>query len=178
MNFPAKREWETVYHYKIRIAQKAMQVRTLAGAQSFVDEYIKYLNTLGLSDAIGDDPTVEYEPLKQDACAHLIFHAKQQTHWPYDRVNRVVALYETLLRERVEIEKITPPQFHLYFNTVKLASLNEYELAAVRVKIKLKNLSGYYLLSNGEKIRIDTNGTLEKDVPGLDLLPNLLMKLI
>ena len=80
----------------------------------------------------------------------------------------------------IQINKITPPTVDVYGSgDAFLGTLNEYELLDFRVQIKENRATGYYLIHNGEKIRIDQNGKPESWPDGLlDTMPNLLVKLI
>lgn len=95
--WPRRREYETVISYKMRLFKKALELKSKASAEAFVDQYIEFLRTLGLSDAIGDDPTMEYGALKKEAIQGFIGYAQMQTKWTLDRINRVVDLYKSLL---------------------------------------------------------------------------------
>lgn len=75
---------------------------------------------------------------------------------------------EEEVREMVKINKITPPTLDIYEpNGNLLGTVNEYEFLDVRVQIRKNQLSGYYLIFNGKKIRIDRNGELESYPDGL-----------
>ena len=80
----------------------------------------------------------------------------------------------------VKIKRITPQTVHLCNkNDNHLGTVNQYEFLDVLVQIKEKQLSGYYIVYNKEKIRIDRNGTLEYYPAGLfDLLSYYYSKLI
>jgi hypothetical protein len=68
----------------------------------------------------------------------------------------------------IHINKITPPTLDIYDPGGKLlGTVNEYELLDIRVQIKKEQISGYYLIFNDKKVRIDKNGELEEYPPGL-----------
>lgn len=78
------------------------------------------------------------------------------------------------------VKTIIPPTVDLYeADGTFLGTLNQYEFLDVRVQIKEHQLSGYFVVFKGEKIRIDKNGTLESYPNGMfDLIGNYLSKLI
>lgn len=60
-----------------------------------------------------------------------------------------------------------------------MGTANEYELLDLRVQIREANVSGYFLLFNGKKIRIDRKGELEDYPKGLlDTMSNFYFKLL
>lgn len=60
-----------------------------------------------------------------------------------------------------------------------LGMFNEYEFLDLRVQIKENEAKGYYLMYEGQNIRIDRYGTLEDYPEGLfDFLDNCLLKLL
>lgn len=80
----------------------------------------------------------------------------------------------------IKLKTIFPQEVDLYGpNESHLGKLNEYEFLDVLVQIKENQYSGYYVIFEGQKIRIDKNGTLEDYPIGLfDLLTDLRLKLI
>ena len=80
----------------------------------------------------------------------------------------------------ITIKKIIPPPADLYDpNNTLLGTLNEYELLDARVQIKKANESGYYIIFNKEKIRIDRQGEMESYPIGLfDLMSGFWCELI
>ena len=80
----------------------------------------------------------------------------------------------------IQIRKITPPTVDIYGpGDVFIGTFNEYEFLDFRVQIKKNQVNCYYLIFNGEKIRIDRNGELEKYPVGMmDTITDLLVKLI
>jgi hypothetical protein len=68
----------------------------------------------------------------------------------------------------IHINKITPPTLDIYDPSGNLlGTVNEYEFLDIRVQIKKEQISGYYLIFNDKKVRIDKNGELEEYPPGL-----------
>lgn len=68
----------------------------------------------------------------------------------------------------IKINKITPPTLDVYTSNGELiGEVNEYEFLDIRVQIKKLQLSGYYLIFKGKKVRIDRNGELEDYPIGL-----------
>ena len=82
--------------------------------------------------------------------------------------------------EELIIPKIEPQKVELYNpDGVLLGSFNQYETLDIRVQIKQKKLKGYYIVFNGDKIRIDRNGNLESYPDGLfDLISEYTCKII
>ena len=80
----------------------------------------------------------------------------------------------------IKLKTIFPQEVDLYGpNESHLGKLNEYEFLDVLVQIKENQYSGYYVIFEGQKIRIDKNGTLEDYPIGLfDSLTDLRLKLI
>ena len=80
----------------------------------------------------------------------------------------------------IKLKTIFPQEVDLYGpNESHLGKLNEYEFLDVLVQIKENQYSGYYVIFESQKIRIDKNGTLEDYPIGLfDLLTDLRLKLI
>jgi hypothetical protein len=80
----------------------------------------------------------------------------------------------------IKLKDIIPQEVDLYGpNETYLGKVNEYEFLDVLVQIKENQYSGYYVIFEGQKIRIDKNGTLEDYPIGLfDLLTDLRLKLI
>lgn len=80
----------------------------------------------------------------------------------------------------IKINKIEPPKLDLYTpDGSHLGCINEYEFLDARVQIKKKQVFGYYLIFNNEKIRLDKNGELEIYPKGLlDTMGNFYMKLL
>ena len=81
--------------------------------------------------------------------------------------------------KKVIVKKIKIPKVDLYSPGDKhLGFLNEYQFIDVRVQIKENKLSGYYVVFDGRKIKIDKNGELEDYPVGLfDQILNSLLKL-
>ena len=60
-----------------------------------------------------------------------------------------------------------------------MGEANEYELLDLRIQIKEAKVWGYYIIFNGQKIRIDRKGELEDYPIGLlDTMTYLLLELI
>lgn len=80
----------------------------------------------------------------------------------------------------IKLNTIIPQEVDLYApDGTYLGKVNEYEFLDVLVQIKENQYSGYYVIFEGQKIRIDKNGTLEDYPIGLfDLLTDLRLKLI
>lgn len=80
----------------------------------------------------------------------------------------------------IQINKIIPPTLQVYEpNENLIGTVNEYEFLDLRVQIKKLQLSGYYLIFNGKKVRIDRNGELEEYPIGLlDTMTNFYWELI
>ena len=80
----------------------------------------------------------------------------------------------------IQINKIIPPTLEVYEpNGDLIGTVNEYEFLDLRVQIKKLQLSGYYLIFNSKKVRIDRNGDLEEYPIGLlDTMTNSYCELI
>ena len=80
----------------------------------------------------------------------------------------------------IQLKKINSPVVEVFDPEGNLlGEANEYELLDLRVQIKEANVWGYYLIFNGQKIRIDRRGELEDYPIGLlDTMTYLLLKLI
>jgi hypothetical protein len=80
----------------------------------------------------------------------------------------------------IQINKIIPPTLEVYEpNGNLIGTVNEYEFLDLRVQIKKLQLSGYYLIFNFKKVRIDRNGELEEYPIGLlDTMTNFYCELI
>lgn len=80
----------------------------------------------------------------------------------------------------IKINKIAIPNVELFTpNCESLGIINEYELLDVRVQINKSKVSGYYLIFNNEKIRLDRFGELEYYPIGLlDTWSNYLLQLL
>jgi hypothetical protein len=80
----------------------------------------------------------------------------------------------------IEVKKISIPYVDLYDPSgTHLGQLNEYEFTDVRVQIKEKKISGYYIIFNKRKIMIGKNGGLEEWPDGLfDQLEKLYLSLL
>lgn len=80
----------------------------------------------------------------------------------------------------IQINKIIPPTLDIYDPSGNLlGTVNEYEFLDIRVQIKNNQLSGYYLIFKGKKVRIDRNGELEEYPIGLlDTMTDFYLKLI
>lgn len=82
--------------------------------------------------------------------------------------------------KKIKVYRIKPQEVDLYGPDGEfLASVNEYEFNDARVQIKELGLKGYYIFFEGQRIRIDSRGRLEKHPDGLfDTLQDLWRKLI
>lgn len=80
----------------------------------------------------------------------------------------------------VHINKIIPPTLDIYDPSGQLlGTVNEYEFLDIRVQIKDAQISGYYLIFNGDKVLLDKDGCLEYYPNGLlDTMEGLFCKLI
>ncbi len=80
----------------------------------------------------------------------------------------------------IKLKDIIPQEVDFYApDGTYLGKVNEYEFLDVLVQIKENQYSGYYVIFESQKIRIDKNGTLEDYPIGLfDLLTDLRLKLI
>ena len=80
----------------------------------------------------------------------------------------------------IKLKDIIPQEVDFYDqDETYLGKVNEYEFLDVLVQIKENQYSGYYIIFEAQKIRIDKNGTLEDYPIGLfDLLTDLRLKLI
>lgn len=80
----------------------------------------------------------------------------------------------------IQVKKIVPPTVDIYDpNDTFLGTVNEYEFLELRVQIKKAQVSGYYFKTNGKKVRIDKNGTLEEYPIGvLDTMSGFYCELI
>lgn len=63
----------------------------------------------------------------------------------------------------LKIKKIVPPTVDFYSpDGTYLGNLNQYEFLDAKAQIKELQLSGYFCVFEGKKIRIDRNGTQEE----------------
>lgn len=62
----------------------------------------------------------------------------------------------------VKIKKITPPTVDVYSPKGKLlGTLNEYEFFDLREQINTEQVSGYYIIFQGQKLEINEDGDLD-----------------
>lgn len=62
----------------------------------------------------------------------------------------------------VKVKKITPPTVDVYSPKGKLlGTLNEYEFFDLREQIGNEQVSGYYIIFQGQKIMISEDGDLD-----------------
>ena len=62
----------------------------------------------------------------------------------------------------VKVKKITPPTVDVYSPKGKLlGTLNEYEFFDLREQISAEQVSGYYIIFQGQKIMISEDGDLD-----------------
>lgn len=83
--------------------------------------------------------------------------------------------------ENISIKDINNIAIGIYNpeNQLIVYTNNQLVFEDIRIQIKEKQLTGYYIKFNGEKIKIDRNGNLEKWPDGLfDKLTDLLLKLV
>lgn len=80
----------------------------------------------------------------------------------------------------IKVKKIIPPLVDLYSpDGFYLGTLNEYEFLDARCQIKENQETGYFIIFNGEKIKLDRNGTEEYSPIGMfDQLGDLYLRLL
>ena len=80
----------------------------------------------------------------------------------------------------IQLKKINSPTVEVFDpQGNSLGEANEYELLDLRIQIKEAKVWGYYIIFNGQKIRIDRKGELEDYPIGLlDTMTYLLLELI